>query len=228
MTDVTFNAYLKVVNFRNANLKGSAFHCTVEDCDFTGACLDDVTATVFDGCNFRGATFQGALLEATKFHECNLEGISFIGAILDGVEFHNCNLENVDLSMFPNVEVRDCNIKGATIPPDPHVIQTGKLTVFKKVQGDIILTLEIPEDARRVQVQGSRKCRAEKALVVAAHELDGTPASGIKFYSLYEPRFVYEVGKMAKVGYFDTSQYTSCGAGIHFFMTRGAAKRYTY
>ena len=48
--------------------------------------------------------------------------------------------------------------------------QEGELIVYKKLAGGVIAKLLIPADARRVNCIGSRKCRAEKVIVLGLSE----------------------------------------------------------
>jgi hypothetical protein len=89
-----------------------------------------------------------------------------------------------------------------------------------------ILKLVIPKDARRVNAIGSRKCRCDKAKVLAAYNVDGTPTPQLSFQSQHTSRFNYTVGKEVTEPNFESSDRIECAAGIHFFITFSEAKEY--
>jgi uncharacterized protein YjbI with pentapeptide repeats len=69
------SAWLSVVNFRGAKLRGVRFEeCNVKCSDFADADL-------------RGARFPRTHVEATSFDGADLEGASFAGALAYGGEY---------------------------------------------------------------------------------------------------------------------------------------------
>lgn len=111
--------------------------------------------------------------------------------------------------------------------------ETGAFTAWKKAYRneldesvrELIVELEIPEDAQRVNSGFNDKCRCDKALVKSITNLAGN----FEFYeakSDYSNLFVYGLGRMVSVENFNKNPFVSCGAGIHFYMTRGEAEEY--
>ena len=107
--------------------------------------------------------------------------------------------------------------------------EVGSFTGWKKVtgadKGNLIVKLRIPEDAKRSSSTG-RKCRCNKAIVLAIENFDGTPANVPEAYSLYDNNFIYRVGDVVSVSDFDNDRFSVCAPGIHFFMGRQEAIDY--
>jgi hypothetical protein len=102
--------------------------------------------------------------------------------------------------------------------------QTGAFTAWKKVQSECVVELRIPSGARRLTYVGSRKCRAERAIVRAIYAPDGSRAE--KAYGNHGPSFLYEVGKVVSPDKYDANPLVECSHGIHFFITREEAERW--
>ena len=114
----------------------------------------------------------------------------------------------------------------------------GKVIGWKKLQDFLICKLEIPSNAKRVQVHGpSGKCRAERALVLdieigdpgarewnTAHGKDNKVNGGSSIF--YQNRLYYSVGKMVEADMFDSDPTKDCSHGIHFFLTRAEAEAF--
>ena len=97
--------------------------------------------------------------------------------------------------------------------------EEGEFIAFKKLRNDIVATLTIPAEAKRVGGLAGRKCRASSAVVVAL-------SSGDVGYSMHDARFAYRVGETVTPDAFNDDIRVECGAGIHFFITRKEAEAY--
>ena len=102
---------------------------------------------------------------------------------------------------------------------------SGSFVGWKKVQGYIV-KLEICEDALRSSAT-SRKCRCSKAKVLSIENLDGTGANLLSVPSGYDTKFIYPVGETVSVDNFDSDRWKGCAPGIHFFITREEAVKYS-
>ena len=100
--------------------------------------------------------------------------------------------------------------------------EKGSFIGFKKVSNNLIVELEITEDALRSSATG-RKCRCSKAKVLSITNIDGTDSNANYAVSLRDPAFVYTVGKTVEVPDFDTNRWNECAPGIHFFISRQEA-----
>ena len=100
--------------------------------------------------------------------------------------------------------------------------EKGSFIGFKKVSNNLIVELEITEDALRSSATG-RKCRCSKAKVLSITNIDGTESNTNHAVSLRDPAFVYTVGKTVEVPDFDINRWNECAPGIHFFISRQEA-----
>lgn len=102
---------------------------------------------------------------------------------------------------------------------------SGVFTAWKKAGGKIVKLL-IPEDARRSSATG-RKCRCDKAVVIAIENLDGTAPGIVSVASNRDRNFIYTVGETVSVPDFCEDRFQECAAGIHFFINRQEAVEYS-
>ena len=154
---------------------------------------------------------------------------------LDGGERANlrgANLRGADLC---GANLRDANLCGANlcgaknVPFIPYACPDfGSFIGYKKCDskiGKVIVELEILSDARRCSATG-RKCRCDKAKVLAIQNLDGTTAIITEARSNYNADFVYRVGEIVEVKDFCEDRWQECSEGIHFFINRQEAVNY--
>ena len=155
--------------------------------------------------DLRGADLRGADLSGANLYMTNLSG-----ADLSGADLSWADLSGADLS----------GSKGIDYPM--NCPERGSFIGFKKVSNNLIVELEITEDALRSSATG-RKCRCSKAKVLSITNIDGTNSNTNYAVSLRDPAFVYAVGKTVEVPDFDTNRWNECAPGIHFFITRQEA-----
>lgn len=137
------------------------------------------------------------------------------GAYLSGADLYGADLRGADLSGAKNISLPiACPEEGSFIG-------------FKKCRDDLIVKLEITEDAVRCSATG-RKCRCSKAKVISITNLDGTATNVKTAISKYDPSFTYTCGEIIEVPNFNTNRWDECSAGIHFFITRQEAVDYNY
>ena len=150
------------------------------------------------------------------------------GAVLRGADLRDADL-------------RDADLKGAkNVPFVPYACPDfGMFIGFKKVYKHVkiggydyyesnvpyIVVLEIPEEAKRLSATG-RKCRCDKAKVLAIQNINGTSAEDAEVCSAHEPSFIYHVGEMVYPDSFDEDRWNECSHGIHFFINRQEAVNY--
>ena len=125
------------------------------------------------------------------------------------------------------------NLRGAEIEPTllnkfypiccPEV---GSFVGWKKVRGNLIVKLEITENAKRSSAF-DRKCRCNEAKVLDIQNLDGTSADNVtEAHSQHDENFAYRVGETVRVDNFDEDRRNECAPGIRFFITRQEAVDY--
>ena len=191
--------------------------------DLYGANLREANLYEADlyGANLRGADLYeadlyGANLREANLYEADLRGADLRGADLYGADLRGANLYEADLYGAKNV------------PYIPYACpDTGSFTAWKKDgTGKLIIKLLIPEDAKRMSAAG-RKCRCDKAQVLAIENLDGTPAEKTETYSQNDNHFIYRVGEtVTPEKPFCGDRWQECSSGIHFFINRQEAVEY--
>ena len=165
--------------------------------------------------NLSGADLSGADLSRADLSGADLSGADLSGANLSGAYLYGADLSRADLS--------GADLSGAISPlscPD-----TGAFIGWKKARGDVIVKLQITDDAKRSSSTG-RKCRCSKAVVLGIENLDGTPYPDIQVSSQRDSSFIYRVGETVEVPDFDENRWNECSTGIHFFITRQEAVDY--
>lgn len=142
-------------------------------------------------------------------------------AKLRGADLRNVNLRNANLG---EADLRGANLRGADLYYPIACPEEGSFTAWKKVK-NYIVKLEVLTDAKRSSA-ASRKCRCDKAKVVAIEEKDGSESHITEVNSNYDKEFIYRVGEVVSVDNFDENRWNECAPGIHFFITREEAVRY--
>ena len=142
----------------------------------------------------------------------------------EGWEDMRANLSGANLSV--------ANLSGAKV--DKKLVdkffplacpETGSFIGGKKCRDDLIVKLEICEDAKRSSAFG-RKCRCSAAKVLEIQTLDGKPSEVKSARSEYKADFYYFPGEVVSVDNFEEDRTIECAPGIHFFITRQEAVDY--
>ena len=206
-------SYKARANLSGADLSGADLH---------GAILSiaNLYGANLSGANLSGANLNRADLRMANLYGADLRGANLCGADLCGTDLRGANIYGADL--------RGANLCGAeNVPFIPMVCpESGSYTAFKKVSGDFIVVLEIPEDAFRSS-STTRKCRASKAVVKSIENLDGSNAEGVtEVFSKFDNNFKYRIGETVEIENFDTNRWHECSSGIHHFMSRQEAVDY--
>ena len=194
-------ANLKDANLKDANLyRADLSWANIEGADLTNANLEDadISWANLEGANLAWANLEGVLLYGAKLHGANLSGAKLYGADL------NCakNIPYIPLS---------CPSEGA-------------FTAWKKVEGEYLVKLQIPEDAIRSSAT-TRKCRCDKAMVLDITSLDGeTHFDEVANHNYNET--IYKVGEIVYPDSFDENRWNECSNGIHFFVNKEDAINY--
>jgi hypothetical protein len=169
--------------------------------------------------DLRGADLSGADLSGADLSGADLRGADLSDVDLSGAYLRGANLSDVDLSGadLRGADLRGADLRGARGLASLQITPAGALVGWKKVRGGEIVELAIPRGAARVNAYGSRKCRAEYAVVVAA------PPGAT---SLYDSATKYVVGATVRPDSYDPDPRVECSHGIHFFLTREEAEEY--
>ena len=197
--------------------------------------------------DLREANLTGANLNEAILRDADLRGASLFGARLccadlRGADLDCADLRNADLS-YADLRVANlrganlcsANLTGAKLDDVKYNYRTGFFALqcpeegsfigYKKARRHII-ELEILADAKRSSAT-TRKCRCSSAKVLSITTLDGQDDGTQAISSNYDKDFVYRVGEIVRVDDFDDNRWNECSRGIHFFITRDEAVRYS-
>ena len=202
-----------------------------ERADLRGA---DLSGADLSGADLRGANLSGANLSVANLSGANLSGVNLSVADLRGANLSGVSLRGADLSgaNLYRADLRGANLSGTEI--ELMLVnkfypiccpEAGSFVGWKKVRGDLIVKLEVTENAKRSSAFG-RKCRCNEAKVLDIQNLDGTSADVTEVYSKHDANFAYRVGETVRVDNFDEDRRNECAPGIHFFITRQEAVDY--
>ena len=199
-------------NLSGVNLSGvSLYRADLRGANLRGANLSGVNLS---GADLRGANLSGANLSVANLSVANLSGANLSGVNLSGADLRGANLSGTEIElMLVNKFYPIC------------CPEAGSFVGWKKVRGDLIVKLEVTENAKRSSAFG-RKCRCNEAKVLDIQNLDGTSADVTEVYSKHDANFAYRVGETVRVDNFDEDRRNECAPGIHFFITRQEAVDY--
>jgi len=207
-------ADLRVAKLRDAILRGA----NLSGADLSGSDLRDAIlrdANLIDanliGADLIGADLSGADLSGADLSGSDLRYADLSYAILSNALLRDANLIGANLS---GADLRGSDLSGAALPPYQLNLRAD-LRVYKKVAGTIVHLL-IPRNIRRTASLVGRKCRAERAFVLAIQGDEPVTTRGLT-YRLRE--WVYPDA-------YDDDPRVECTHGIHFFMTREEAQDY--
>jgi hypothetical protein len=200
------NANLQEANLSRANLHNATLYCA----NLIKARLD---YAFLANANLSFADLLFAKLYNADLHKANLFNADLRYAELLGVDWSFANLTEAELSNAKNIPFVP------TVCPD-----SGSFIAWKKAHGCIVKLL-IPKNARRSSAT-TRKCRADKAKVLAIETEDGKP-SGLECVSSdHDIDFLYKIGETVEEPNFCEDRFEECAAGIHFFVNRQEAVNY--
>lgn len=216
---------LSGVDLRGADLSGTILRGT----NLSGAnlCTANLCGAVLSGANLHrgilsGANLCGAMLCCANLMEAELCRVDFGRANLSQALLSRANLYRADLY---GADLRGVDLGEAiNLPYIPMTCpEVGSFIGWKKAHHQIV-KLQILEDALRSSSTG-RKCRCNKALILAIENLDGSPSNLKSVCSDYDESFVYTVGEIVESD-FCMDRFIECATGIHFFINRQEAVEY--
>ena len=192
-------ANLRSADLRSANLRSA---------DLRSA---DLRSADLRSANLSGASLYGANLGGADLRSADLRSAGLYGANLSGASLYGANLSGANLK-----DTRDAQyvLAQSSILPE-----TGPIWGWKKCQNGVLVKLVVGNTAKRSHATG-RKCRAEHVKVL---EVIG---AGVGI-SVYDPNVQYRVGQIVRCAKWNEDRWTECGGGIHFFLTRIEAERYS-
>ena len=208
-------AYLIEANLMEANL----MEANLREADLREANLYKADLMEAD---LREAFLYKANLYKANLYKADLRGANLRGADLMGANLREANLRGTDLG---GANLRGADLGGAKLDWPLVCQEKGSFIGYKKCRNDLIVELEIPEDAYRCSAT-SKKCRCSKAKVLSITNLDGSESKSDVAVSKYDSSFVYSIGETVEVTDFDQNRWNECSTGIHFFINREDAVKY--
>ena len=162
--------------FKECNFSNSSSSCTsYKGASFEGGTYEEVD---FNLCDFSLAYFSGCTFKKSFFTHCK-----FTKALLVSCKFINCVFKDCQLGYrgdptFYDGEIIECKYMPyipMTCPESGPIIGYKKATTFDNSGShrgwiDVIVKLEIPEDAKRSSALG-RKCRCDRAKVLGIYAI---------------------------------------------------------
>lgn len=177
------------------------------------------------GADLRGAYLRGADLSEADLRAADLSGADLRAADLSEADLRVADLRGADLR---GADLRGADLRGAYLNGahlhNAHlnhsiVPKTGEFIAYKKLQANVIATLLIPKNAKRVGGLIGRKCRAEFVKVLKL-------SKGKIGYGVFNSKTKYEVGKITRPDKWDGDIRLECTKGIHFLITKQEAEDY--
>lgn len=218
-------------NMREVNLSGA----NLTDANLQGADLSmaDLYEACLYGANLVEADLHGSDLRRACLIRANLCEADMHGTNMRGVCLHIANLRRANLNgaNLCAVDLSEADLSGTDLrevidlPYIPMACpDSGSFIGWKKACHQIV-KLQILEDSLRSSSTG-RKCRCNKALVLAIENIDGSPSNLKSVCSNFDESFVYTVGEIVESD-FCMDRFMECAAGIHFFVNRQEAVDYS-
>ena len=168
---------------------------------------DGGTRAVLRGANLTGADLRGADLTGANLRGANLTGANLTDANLTGADLTGADLTGADLTGAVGADLAIARTR---------ILPAGELIGWKKCQGDVLVKIQIPTDAKRSHAFG-RKCRAERVLVL---EVVGAECG----VSLHDGKTTYRAGEVVACDVWCEDWREECAGGIHFYITREEAE----
>ena len=168
--------------------------------------------------NLRDADLRGANLQDADLRDANLRDADLWGADLRGANLQGADLRGADLrgANLQGADLWGARLRGADLPPYLIVPEVGGFYAWKKTT-EGVCKIYIPEEAKRVNAIGSRKCRASYVKVISGPG-GKNPTRG--------PITAYKVGEIVHADKWDGDIRVECTHGIHFFMTKKEAEQW--
>ena len=218
-----------------------------EDKSISFAKVEFDKGTDLSNLDFSGIDFTDAIGDNINFTNSNLSNCNFTGTRLENINFENANLQHAILKdcdmRFANFHNADCRgtqfegtimeysnhdgiiIDDTTTNYKMHCPEKGPFLGYKKCFNDLLVTLLIPADARRVCAT-TRPCRCDKAKVINITSFDYEEhyTEAWSLCSAYD--FKYTLGEYVYPDSFNPDRWTESTHGIHFWMTPEEAMAY--
>ena len=226
------NARIIYVCFNEATLDKSIFKDSL--CEYVDFSCCELDQSDFSYTNICGSDFFNTQLHLADFSYAKIKSSSFYRAFLTGTNFKHSKIDY--LTTFSESDgIVSQSTQYDTPPVSMACPEEGSFIGYKigvQVTEDdknfkdyALIKLEIPEDAKRSSSTG-KKCRCNKARVLDI--IDISSGQHVKeAFSMYDKTFNYYIDETVQVNYFDENRWEECSTGIHFFMSKDDAIKYS-
>ena len=127
-----------------------------------------------------------------------------------------------EVANLRGANLQGANLRGADLQDYMICPEIGSFIAYKKT-GCHVITLEIPENAKRTSTLIGRKCRAEFVKVVKIEDPKGNQVKSVTGGYL---NTTYTKGEKTFPDRYNDDIRIECTNGIHFFITRKEAEGY--
>ena len=223
-------AYLRGANLHRADLIGAdlsnAFLCGADLCKAKLSNVKLYNANLESAILFNASLFNADLFNAdlsrARLIDANLNYAKLRDANLDGADLRGAKLYGADLSGVKNIP-----FMAYSCPSDGSFIGWKKILRYEEnYNGDFLVKLLIPEDARRCSAT-TDKCRCDKAKVLEITSLETNESVDVITNTNFKKSHcTYKVGEMVYADSFDENRWNECSHGIHFFINKQSAIEY--
>ena len=227
--------YITESVFKNCDISTSIFYdFKIRDCKIIGGRVSDVLLTLSHIMNteIENVDLNDVVILHSSIKYNIIRKGYFNGIVIKSTDVHdNTKTECSYWKSCENMFIGQCPSCGSFIGWKKAVYVKDR----EKFEGNLkvryhscIVKLLIPEDAERSSAYG-RKCRASKAVVLGAYELESDKeiTRDATIISMFNPTFTYKVGDTIECrSEFDSNREVECSSGIHFFLSRFDAEVY--
>lgn len=192
----------------------------------------DFTDALGENINFSNSNLSESIFTGSRFEHVNFDSANLRKAVLKSCDMRYANFHNADCrgTHFECTIMECSNHEGIIIDDETknykmHCPETGAFLGYKKCFNDLLVTLLIPADARRV-CSTTRPCRCDKAKVINITSMDYKEHYTEAWSLCASGDFKYTLGEYVFPDSFNPDRWMESTHGIHFWMTPEEAKAY--
>lgn len=192
----------------------------------------DFTDALGEKINFSNSNLSESIFTGSRFEYVNFDSVNLQKAVLKNCDMRYANFHNADCrgTHFECTIMECSNHEGIIIDDNTknykmHCPETGPFLGYKKCFNDLLVTLLIPADARRV-CSTTRPCRCDKAKVINITSMDFKEHYTEAWSLCASGDFKYTLGEYVFPDSFNPDRWMESTHGIHFWMTPEEAMAY--
>ena len=192
----------------------------------------DFTDAIGENVNFSKSNLSESIFTGSRFEHVNFDSANLQNAVLKNCDMRYANFHNADCrATHFECTIMECsNHEGIIIDVNTknykmHCPESGPFLGYKKCFNDLLVTLLIPADARRV-CSTTRPCRCDKAKVINITSMDFKEHYTEAWSLCASGDFKYTLGEYVFPDSFNPDRWMESTHGIHFWMTPEEAMAY--